>query len=102
MNTMSFPVSLSFGKEQIKLVAVMPPAIRDVVIAGVLPRRSSSVCIFTAPLLYLPIAQTASLILVEMVVEPSAYRTLSPVISDTCALAYNGLTVLVRYIPSLS
>ena len=64
----------------IKLVAVMPLAVRDMDIAGMLPLKSNRVCILTAPLLYFPKAHVASLILVDMVVESSAYITLSMVI----------------------
>ncbi len=42
-------------------------------LAGMLPRRSSNVCIFTPPLLYFPKAYVASLMLVDMVVESRAY-----------------------------
>ena len=37
-----------------------------------LPRKSSKVCILTAPLLYLPNAHVASFMLVDMVVESNA------------------------------
>lgn len=52
------------------------------IFAGMLPRRSSSVCILTAPLLYLPNAHAARTMLVEIVVgvkriEDIVYRYLS-------------------------
>ena len=43
---------------------------------GILPRKSSKACILTAPLLYLPNAQVANLILVDIVVESSAKSAL--------------------------
>ena len=52
------------------------------IFAGMLPRRSSSVCILTVPLLYLPNAHAARTMLVEIVVgvkriEDIVYRYLS-------------------------
>lgn len=42
---------------------------------GILPRRSMTVCILTAPLLYFPTAQSSSFKLHEIVVESKAYRS---------------------------
>ena len=63
---------------------------------SMLPRKSSNVCIFTAPLLYLPNAHAASFMLVDMVVESKAYMTLSMVISDSLAFEYMALFNLMR------
>jgi hypothetical protein len=40
--------------------------------------------------------------LVDMVVESRAYRTLSTVISGMAVFEYRGLTILMRYVPSPS
>ena len=54
-------------RSQFKFIAVMPSVMW--MFAGILPRKSSRVCIFTAPLLYFPKVHVASLTLVEIVVE---------------------------------
>ena len=61
-----------FRCEHVKFVAIMPFTIGDMVLVGILPRKSSKVCILTAPLLYLPNAHAASFMLVDMVVESKA------------------------------
>ena len=50
---------------------------------GMLPRRSINVCIFTAPLEYLPKAHAHSLMLTDIVVESSASMSLAKGTSGT-------------------
>lgn len=51
-------------------------------------------------MLYFPKVHVASLMLVDMVVESRAYRTLSTVISGMAVFEYRGLTILMRFIPN--
>ena len=56
----------------VKVVTVVPPAIRDIDTVGMFPRKSKTVCVLTTPLENLPKAYSASLMLQEVVVESIA------------------------------
>ncbi|MHB9055347.1 MAG: hypothetical protein ACYC2P_04230 [Paludibacteraceae bacterium] len=61
-----------------------------------LPLKLSKVCIFTAPLEYLPSALVQRLILIEIVVESNAYTSLSISRFGMEQPAYNGRTFEIK------